>query len=105
MTLPRSAADVLSEHVAFEVECIDRMYLLSELRGIAAAQKAKGPLPRAATLTGMSCSAGHDGCDRNLGATESGHPVPNGSPSFSSLPLVGTSHNRPAALSSHLDLR
>ena len=27
MTLPRSAADVLSEHVAFEVECIDRMYL------------------------------------------------------------------------------
>ncbi len=27
MTLPRSAADVLSGHVAFEVECIDRMYL------------------------------------------------------------------------------
>src|ERR671925_2161111 len=27
MTLPRTAADVLSEHVAFEVECIDRMYL------------------------------------------------------------------------------
>lgn len=27
MTLPRSAADVLSEHVTFEVECIDRMYL------------------------------------------------------------------------------
>ena len=27
MTLPRSAADVLSCHVTFEVECIDRMYL------------------------------------------------------------------------------
>jgi hypothetical protein len=27
MTLPRSAADVLSGHVSFEVECIDRMYL------------------------------------------------------------------------------
>ena len=27
MTLPRSAADVLAEHVTLEVECIDRMYL------------------------------------------------------------------------------
>lgn len=27
MTLPRSVADVLSEHVKFEIECIDRMYL------------------------------------------------------------------------------
>nr|WP_232303506.1 hypothetical protein [Pseudofrankia sp. DC12] len=27
MTLPRSVADVLSRHVRFEVECIDRMYL------------------------------------------------------------------------------
>jgi hypothetical protein len=27
MTLPRSVADVLAEHVTFEVECIDRMYL------------------------------------------------------------------------------
>jgi hypothetical protein len=27
VTLPRSAADVLSEHVTLEVECIDRMYL------------------------------------------------------------------------------
>jgi hypothetical protein len=27
MTLPRSAADVLDGHVAFELECIDRMYL------------------------------------------------------------------------------
>jgi hypothetical protein len=27
MTVARTVADVLSEHVAFEVECIDRMYL------------------------------------------------------------------------------
>jgi hypothetical protein len=27
MKLPRTVADVLSEHVTFEVECIDRMYL------------------------------------------------------------------------------
>ena len=26
MTLLRTVADVLSDHVAFEVECIDRMY-------------------------------------------------------------------------------
>ncbi len=26
MNLPRSVADVLSDHVVFEVECIDRMY-------------------------------------------------------------------------------
>ena len=31
MTLPRSAADVLSGHVVFEYESIDRMYLLSGL--------------------------------------------------------------------------
>ena len=27
MTLPRTVADVLNDHVVFEVECIDRMYL------------------------------------------------------------------------------
>jgi hypothetical protein len=26
MTLPRTVADVLADHVVFEVECIDRMY-------------------------------------------------------------------------------
>ena len=26
MTLPRSVADVLADHVVFEIECIDRMY-------------------------------------------------------------------------------
>ncbi len=32
MTLPRTVADVLSDHVTFEVECIDRMYLSVEYR-------------------------------------------------------------------------
>jgi hypothetical protein len=27
MTLPRTVADVVTDHVVFEVECIDRMYL------------------------------------------------------------------------------
>src|SRR5262249_58219516 len=27
MTVPRTVADVLADHVVFEVECIDRMYL------------------------------------------------------------------------------
>ena len=27
MTLPRSVADVLTDHVTMELECIDRMYL------------------------------------------------------------------------------
>jgi hypothetical protein len=27
MTLPRTVADVLSDHVVLEVECIDRLYL------------------------------------------------------------------------------
>jgi hypothetical protein len=27
MTVARSVADVLNDHVVFEVECIDRMYL------------------------------------------------------------------------------
>ena len=89
--------ELLDGHTVLDVECLDRIYPLSEPRDVAAVQKAKRPLPRATTLTGMSCSAGHSGCDRSLGATESGHPVPNGSPSFSLLPLVGISHSRPAA--------
>ena len=35
MTLPRTAADVLNEHVTFEVECIDRMYLNMWVPGLA----------------------------------------------------------------------
>jgi hypothetical protein len=65
--------------------------LFTELPGIAAGQQAERPRPHATSLTGMSCSAGRVGRDRSLRATESGHSVPNGSPSFSSLPLVGTS--------------
>ena len=71
---------------------------LTEQRDVAAAQKARPPLPLAATLTGMSCSAGPGCCDPSLGAAESGHPSMNGLPAFSSLPLVGTGHIRPAAL-------
>jgi hypothetical protein len=26
MTLPRAVADVLTNHVVFEIECVDRMY-------------------------------------------------------------------------------
>jgi hypothetical protein len=34
MTLPRTVADVLTDHVVFEVECIDRMYLNVYVRGL-----------------------------------------------------------------------
>ena len=52
MTLPRSAADVLSGHVVFELECIDRLYcnlyvpkLQRELgvAGVAALDERVGP--------------------------------------------------------------
>ena len=36
MTLPRTVAEVLSEHVVFEVECIDRMYLNVYVPAVAA---------------------------------------------------------------------
>ena len=32
MTLPLSAADVLAEHVVFELDCIDRMYCNAYVR-------------------------------------------------------------------------
>ena len=65
--------------------------LFSELPDVAAAQKPKRLRRRATALTGMSLSVGRDGCDLDPGATESGHSVPNGSPSFSSSPLVDAS--------------
>ena len=34
MSLPRSVADVLREHVTLEVECIDRMYLNAYVPGL-----------------------------------------------------------------------
>src|SRR5664280_3808385 len=43
MTLPRTVADVLSDHVTFEVECIDRMYL-NVLSGAVGSCSAAGAL-------------------------------------------------------------
>ncbi len=34
MSLPRSVAEVLREHVTLEVECIDRMYLNAYVPGL-----------------------------------------------------------------------
>jgi len=89
-----AARDAQIAALAAQVEELRRHlgkdYLLTEQRDIAAAQKARGPLMRATSLTGMSCSAGHGGCGRSLGATESGHSVPNRSPGFSSLPLLAS---------------
>jgi hypothetical protein len=65
--------------------------LFSEPPAVAPVQKPRRPRRRATTLTGMSLSVGRDGSDLDPRATESGHRVPNGSPSFLSLPLVDTS--------------
>ena len=46
MTLPRTAADVLAEHVLFEVECIDRMYLNVYVPGLQYAQGLVGYVHR-----------------------------------------------------------
>src|SRR5216683_8075854 len=67
---------------------VDRICVFSELPGVAAAQNPKRPRRSTATLTGMSLSVGRDVRWPAPGATASGHPVLNGSPSFSSLPLV-----------------
>lgn len=50
-----------------------RFCVLTEPRDIAAAQRARHALPQTRLLTGMSCSAG-------VGTAESGHLVPNRSP-------------------------
>jgi hypothetical protein len=46
MTLPRTVADVLAEHVVFEVECIDRMYLNVYVPGLQYAAGLIGYLQR-----------------------------------------------------------
>ena len=69
--------------------------LLTEQQDVTAAQKAKLPWQCITTLTEMSRSAGHAGRDLDLGATESGHTAPNGSPASSSLLLVSTSPTWP----------
>jgi hypothetical protein len=57
MTLPRTIAEVLSEHVVFEVECIDRMYLnvyvpqLQFARGLVGYVHRQLGLPIASTAT------------------------------------------------------
>src|SRR5947209_5156528 len=55
MTLPRTVADVVTEHVVFQVECIDRMYLnvyvpgLQYARGVVAYVHRQLGLPIAST--------------------------------------------------------
>jgi transposase len=63
--------------------------VFSELPDVVAAQRAIRAMPQARLLAGMSYSAG-------AGTAESGHLVPNRSPSSSSVLVVGISHNRPA---------
>ncbi len=60
--------------------------MLTELQDVAAAQRARRALSQARLLTGMSCPAG-------VGTAESGHAVPNRSPTSSSVLLVGISYN------------
>ncbi len=43
MTLPRGVSEVIAEHVTFEVECIDRMYLNVYVPGVARAPAAPPP--------------------------------------------------------------
>jgi hypothetical protein len=75
-----------------------RTCVLTELRDFAAAQRARPVLPKVRLLTGMSCSAG-------MGTAESGHLVPNPSPTSSLVLLVGISHTGPQHSNIHRDLR
>ena len=79
------------EHARFSPRGSWPPCVLTELRDVAAAQRAVRLGPGVAELTGMSYSAGRRGPDPGTGTTESGHPALNGSPAFSSLPLVDTS--------------
>ena len=63
------------------------LYLLSGLRCISAAQQAGRSSRRITALSGMPESAGGVSCDRSAGTAESGHTVPNRSPTSSSLLL------------------
>jgi hypothetical protein len=61
MTLPRTVADVLSDHVSFELESIDRLCVLTELRDVAAAQGARRVLvPLENRIRLVTC--GSSGC-------------------------------------------
>ena len=61
MTLPRTVADVLAEHVVFEIECIDRMYL-QRLRPAAAVRRRGRGLraPPARAADRLDGAVGHD---------------------------------------------
>jgi hypothetical protein len=62
MTLPRTVAEVLAEHVVFEVECIDRMYLNVSSTASSLIAQAEQLLPRAV----------HDARDQELTWTQIG---------------------------------
>ena len=72
--------------------------LLTELRDVAAAQIADRRGSGVATSTGMPLSACGGRPDRGVGTAESGHPALNGSPGFSSLPLVDISSDASASV-------
>ena len=81
---------ILAARTRGQAPAVDRSCVLTELRDVAAAQRATRALSRAQLLTGMSCSAGAD-------TAESGHLLPNRSPTTSSsVLLVGIGYNPPA---------
>ena len=75
-----------------------RPCVLTELRDVAAAQGARRVLPKGRPLTGMSYSAG-------VGTAESGHLVPNRSPTSSWCCLLASATTGPQRWYSRLDLR
>ena len=70
-------------------QCPHANCVLTEQRNVFAVQKPRRVTPQVRLVPGMSCSAG-------AGPAESGHLMPNRSPTSSSVLLVGISHNRPA---------
>ena len=69
--------------------------LLTEPRGVTAAQRDERPWRQSPILTGMSRSAGRKCRDLGHGIAESGHPMLNGSPASPSLLLVSATPARP----------
>jgi hypothetical protein len=74
--------------------CASRICVLTELRGVAAAQRAGCALPQARLLTGMSYSSG-------VGTAESGHLVPNWSERQRQRRQVTTALDRDHRLTRH----
>jgi hypothetical protein len=76
MTLPRTVADVLADHVVFEVECIDRMYLnvyvpgLQYAPGLAAYVHRQLELPIASTAPLGKISDGFSAAMRRFARDE-----------------------------------